>query len=72
MFTHGKEGGAMSPKRTAEGTTDGPGMVRTTVVLPEALWKAAKIRALDDGDLRTVIIKALEAYLAGLLKKGGR
>jgi len=47
-------------------------MVRTTVVLPEALWKAAKMRALEDGDLRTVIIKALEAYLAGLLKKGGR
>ncbi|OGB93774.1 MAG: hypothetical protein A2Z31_04995 [candidate division NC10 bacterium RBG_16_65_8] len=62
----------MSPKRTAEPTTDGPGMVRTTVVLPEGLWKAAKIRALEDGDLRTVIIKALEAYLAGLRKKGGR
>jgi hypothetical protein len=38
--------------------------VRTTVDLPESLWRAAKIRAMDDhSDLRTVIVAALEAYL---------
>lgn len=42
-------------------------VVKTTVELPEALWKKAKTRAIDEGDLRTVIINALEAYL----RKGG-
>jgi len=38
--------------------------VKTTVDLPEGLWRAAKIRALDDGsDLRAIVITALEAYL---------
>lgn len=43
--------------------------VKTTVVLPEELWRAAKIRAMDDRtDLRTVLIEALEAHLrAGTL-----
>jgi hypothetical protein len=32
--------------------------------LPESLWRAAKIRAMDDhSDLRTVIVAALEAFL---------
>jgi hypothetical protein len=32
--------------------------------LPESLWRAAKIRAMDDhSDLRTVIVEALEEYL---------
>lgn len=39
-------------------------MVKTTVDLPEALWRRAKIRAMDERtDLRRVIIAALEAYL---------
>ncbi len=38
--------------------------VKTTVELPGELWRAAKIRALDErADLRTVLIRALEAYL---------
>jgi hypothetical protein len=38
--------------------------VKTTVELPGELWRAAKIRAMDDrADLRTVLIRALEAYL---------
>ncbi len=42
--------------------------MKTTVDLPEPLWRAAKIRAVDDrADLRRVIIAALEAYL----KTGG-
>jgi len=39
-------------------------MKKTTVDLPEPLWRGAKIRAMDEGaDLRSVIIRALEAYL---------
>lgn len=42
--------------------------VKTTVDLPEKLWKAAKIRAMEErSDLRSIIMKALEMYL----KKGG-
>jgi len=38
--------------------------VKTTVELPEALWQAAKRRAVDErSDLRRVIIAALERYL---------
>ena len=38
--------------------------VKTTVELPGELWRAAKIRAMDDrADLRTVLIRALEDYL---------
>ena len=43
---------------------NGLGPVKTTVELPGDLWRAAKIRAMDDRvDLRTVFIRALEAYL---------
>lgn len=39
-------------------------MVKTTIALPEPLWRAAKIRAMDDRtDLRTVLIRALERHL---------
>jgi hypothetical protein len=38
--------------------------IKTTVDLPESLWRAAKIRALDERtDLRSVVIAALETYL---------
>ena len=37
--------------------------VKTTVELPGELWRAAKIRAMDErADLRTVLIRALEDY----------
>jgi hypothetical protein len=40
------------------------GPVKTTVELPGELWREAKIRAMDDRvDLRTVLIRSLEAYL---------
>ena len=43
---------------------DERGPVKTTVELPGDLWRSAKIRAMDDRiDLRTVFIRALEAYL---------
>jgi len=45
--------------------------VKTTVVLSETLWKAAKHRALDEGgDLRTIIIAALKEYLSRPARKG--
>ena len=38
--------------------------MKTTVELPGELWRAAKIRAMDErADLRTVLIRALEDYL---------
>jgi hypothetical protein len=38
--------------------------VKTTVELPGELWRAAKIRAMDErSDLRTILIHALEDYL---------
>lgn len=49
---------AVAVKRT-DGDT-----VKTTVELPGDLWRAAKIRAMDErSDLRTVLIRALEEYL---------
>jgi hypothetical protein len=39
-------------------------VVKTTLELPEALWRAAKIRAIDErSDFRSVVIAALEAHL---------
>jgi hypothetical protein len=41
-----------------------PPNVKTTVELPQDLWRAAKIRAMDEQtDLRSVIIAALRSYL---------
>jgi hypothetical protein len=38
--------------------------VKTTVELPTDLWRAAKIRAMDERvDLRTILIRALEGFL---------
>ncbi len=49
-------------------------MVKTSLILPEALWLQAKKRALDErGDLRDIIIRGLELYLRTPSKreKGG-
>lgn len=49
------------PSREAGET---PGNVKTTVDLPQDLWRAAKIRAMDEhSDLRSVVIAALRSYL---------
>ena len=38
--------------------------MKTTVELPQDLWRAAKIRAVNENtDLRSVIIAALSSYL---------
>ena len=48
----------------AREATPALGPVKTTVELPGELWRAAKIRAMDERvDLRTVFIRALEEYL---------
>jgi hypothetical protein len=45
--------------------------IKTTVDLPEPLWRATKIRALDERtDLRSVVIAALETYLRTELPRG--
>jgi hypothetical protein len=52
-------------KRTAAaaGRTSSRG-VKTTVELPADVWRAAKIRAMDDySDLRSVIVEALRSHL---------
>ena len=50
----------MSPKgKPREGVN-----VKTTVDLPQELWRAAKMRAIEEGaDLRRIIITALNQYL---------
>ena len=39
--------------------------VKTSLKLPPALWRAAKVRAADERtNMRAIIIRALTAYLA--------
>jgi len=43
---------------------DNSDTVKTTIELPQELWRAAKVRAMDErSDLRAVVIAALESYL---------
>lgn len=45
--------------------------VKTTVVLPAALWESARIHAIEERtDFRTVVIRALEAYLKAAKRRG--
>jgi hypothetical protein len=38
--------------------------VKTTIEIPESLWRATKQRALDDDlDMRAIVIGALQAFL---------
>lgn len=61
---------ATLPEVVAAKRTNGD-TVKTTVELPGELWRAAKIRAMDDrSDLRTVLIRALEQYLRDGASKG--
>jgi hypothetical protein len=42
-----------------------PKKIQTTLVLDEALWRQAKVRAVDERTkLRVILTKALETYLA--------
>jgi hypothetical protein len=61
----------MAPKGVAR--RKGDETVKTTVDLPESIWRAAKIRAMDERkDLRAVIIDALTAHLRTKSKEGDR
>jgi hypothetical protein len=45
--------------------------MKTSVEIPDDLWKAAKHQAIEEGiDLKDVIIRALEEYLKKA-KRGG-
>mgnify|MGYP001577600107 CR=1 FL=1 len=45
-----------------------PDFVKTSLKIPRDLWRAAHIRAMDEGtDLQVIVARALAAYL----KKGG-
>ncbi len=40
------------------------GLVKTTIAIPRELWRRVRMRAAeDDADFRTVVMRALEAYL---------
>lgn len=48
-----------------------PGEKKSTIVIPEALWRRVKIRAMDERtDFRRLVIKALERYLKTTKPKG--
>ncbi len=43
-------------------------MARTSLRLPESLWKAVRIKSIEDGiDAQEIVAKALAAYM----RKGG-
>jgi len=49
----------------------GTDVVKTTLLMPADLWKAAKMRALEERvDLRDVLLTALRRYLAQTKKEG--
>jgi hypothetical protein len=61
----------MSP-RARKASKDRPSEVKTSLYLPEQLWRAAKIRALEEGvDLRDLIIRGLKLVVGGS-RRGGR
>lgn len=60
----------MSPRARKSTERAGESVVKTSLYLPEPLWKAAKIRALEEGcDLRDLIIRGLEMVVR---RRGGR
>jgi len=62
MLSFYHSGGLSMPK------TEQSEYVKTSLKLPKALWREARIRAMDEGtEFQVIVAKALEAYL----KKGG-
>lgn len=62
----------MAPRARKPMQRAGDPVVKTSLFLPEALWKAAKHQALEEGcDLRDLIIRGLEAVVKRRGKKGG-
>ena len=59
------------PRPRKPTVTGEPSTVRTTLVLPEDLWRRAKVRALEEKcDLRDLLLEGLEIVLKR--PKGGR
>jgi len=47
-------------------------MVRTTIRVPEDLWRRVKIRAIDEGtSVQEIVTVALKAYLKAPVRKTG-
>jgi hypothetical protein len=45
-------------------------MVKTTLLMPEALWRKAKVRAMEERcDLRDLLLEGLELRLAEAKRK---
>lgn len=54
----------MAPSRRKNKKIKASNTLKTTIVLPRELWRAVKIKALDEGsDLNRIVISALEAHL---------
>jgi plasmid stability protein len=48
-------------------------MVKTTMKLPEGIWKQIRIRAIEEGrDAQDVVADALTSYLSATKKGGAR
>jgi predicted DNA binding CopG/RHH family protein len=48
-------------------------MVKTTMRLPERIWKAVRIRAIEEGrDAQDLVAEAITAYLSVPRKRGVR
>jgi hypothetical protein len=48
-------------------------MVKTTMKLPEPVWKAIRIRAIEEGrDAQDLVADALAAYLSAAKRGGAR
>jgi hypothetical protein len=53
------------PKPRRRQPTDEPAMVKTTLLMPDDLWRRAKVRAIEEGcDLRDLLLEGLEMRLA--------
>lgn len=63
----------MAPKPLKPLERAGERLVKTSLYLPESLWKAAKHQAVEEGlDLRDLIIRGLELVVKGRRKRGGK
>ena len=48
------------------------GVTKTTVWLPDDLWRAVRFQARSEGGVNVLILRAVEDYLASLHRKRGR
>jgi hypothetical protein len=54
----------MTPKPRKASKPGEPAMVKTTLLMPEDLWRRAKVRAMEERrDLRDLLIEGLEVIL---------